>query len=276
MRRKRIKMISIYALIAAVCFLAIFPVYWLFNTSLQSPENLYQWPPTLFPTVNPIISYFNYLRESEVIKWIGNSLFIATAGTFIGIFIGTFGGYSASRFKFKGKISYLVLMLASQMIPTAFIVIPIYWLFAKVALTDTHIGLILLYSAMNVPITVWFFKGFFDSIPRELEEASKIDGCNSIGTLFKIMIPLIVPGIIATGTWGFIMIINEYILASTLIRSPKLYTIPVGLASQAGQHVVSWDTLMSGAIISSIPTVILFIFAQKYMAGGLLAGSVKQ
>jgi ABC-type glycerol-3-phosphate transport system permease component len=189
--------------------------------------------------------------------------------------IAIIGAYSVSRFKFKGKNFISFLMLFSQMLPIILLVLPLYVIFAKLHLTNTLYSLIIFNTALTIPLGMFFLKGFYDSIPRELDEAATIDGCSKIGILFRVILPILKPGIIATGTWSFIVAWDEFLFAYTLIDSDKLQTVSIGLARYFGQYDTPWNLLMAGSVLGTLFPLLLFLFFQRYLVSGLTAGSVK-
>jgi len=271
---KKNKIVS-YLLTIISCAVVFFPFYWLIVTSLQPLEVLYQWPPDFLPVNNPITTYLDFLRNSEVAGWILNSVLVSGVATLVSTILGVFGAYSISRFKYRGKVAFIFLILLTQMMPGAFLVIPIYFVFAQMGLVNTLFSLMLIYVALTTPISVWFLKGFFDSIPKEIEEAAIIDGSSRLGLLFRVILPLMSPGIVATATWCFIISYNEYVFAYTLINSNKLWVVSIGIASFIGEYYTDWSQIMTASIIVTVPIVILFMVFQRYLVSGLTAGSVK-
>jgi ABC-type glycerol-3-phosphate transport system permease component len=162
------------------------------------------------------------------------------------------------------------------MLPFVLLIIPLYLVFARLHMNNTLYALMVVYTAITVPIGIWFLKGFFDAIPKDLEDAAVIDGCSRIGALVRIILPLSVPGIIATATWSFIVAWDEFLFAYTLVDSEKMWVVSVGLAAYIGQYSTPWNQIMSGAVMGTIPVVIMFMFFQRYLVSGLTAGSVKQ
>ena len=175
-----------YLSIIIFCIFTFFPIYWLFTTSLQPTEVLYQYPPVFYPVKNPITNYLQYIKDSPIEEWLLNSLIVCSTATIISTLVGIPGAYSISRFRYRGRLPLTFLILLTQMLPPAFLIIPVYFLFSMMKLNDTLYALMIINSAIAIPISIWFLKGFFDSIPRELEDAALIDGCNRWGVFFKI------------------------------------------------------------------------------------------
>lgn len=271
---KKIKKMACYVFVIGVCLVSLFPFYWLLNTSLQPLDTLFQFPPRFFPSITPA-AYLDYIKNSAIMRWMRNSLYVGCISTALSTAFALPAAYSISRFRYRAKPAMIFLVLLTQMLPPVLLSIPIYIIFAKVGLTNTLTVLVIIYTATTMPIGIWFLKGFFDSIPREMEEAAAIDGCSVLKTLFLILLPMLKPGIVATATWSFIIAWDEYLYAYTLVEDNKLWTLSVGLASYMGQYSTPWNEIMMGAVLATLPVVILFMFFQKHLVSGLTAGAVK-
>lgn len=190
--------------------------------------------------------------------------------------IATLGGYGLSRFRFRGRgfLSYFI--LTTQVLPGSLLIIPLYVIMGNLQLLDTRIGLVAAYCTFSVPFCTWMMKGFFDTIPISLEEAARVDGAGRFRIFSTVVLPLTVPGLVATGIFSFINGWNEYLFASTFMKSYENWTLPVGIASFQGQYTTNWGTLMAGAVLITIPVVILFLLLQKHLVSGMTAGAVKQ
>ena len=266
---------SFYILLILICMISLFPFYWLINTSLQPLEELFVWPPKMAPTLAPFFTYVNYVKTSNIIHWMRNTFYIGSIATLVSTIFAIPAAYSISRFRFRGRPFLTFMVLFTQMLPPVLLIIPLYIIFARNSLTNTLEGLILVNTAITLPIGIWFLKGFFDSLPKELEESAIIDGCGIFTILTRVLLPLVKPGLVATATWSFIIAWDEYLYAYTLVESNRLWTVSVGLASYMGQYSTPWNEIMSGAVISTIPVLILFSFFQKHLVGGLTGGAVK-
>lgn len=271
---KRWKKSLSYVMVICVCLISLFPFYWLLNTSLQPLDGLFHYPPSFFPQITPL-AYLDYIKNSAILQWMRNSLYVGIISTLLSTLFALPAAYSISRFSYQGKPAMIFLVLLTQMLPPVLLSIPIYIIFAKIGLTNTLTVLVIIYTATTMPIGIWFLKGFFDSIPREMEEAAAIDGCSVMRTLFFILIPMLKPGIVATATWSFIIAWDEYLYAYTLVENNKLWTLSVGLASYMGQYSTPWNEIMMGAVLATMPVVIMFMFFQKHLVSGLTAGAVK-
>lgn len=274
-KKKHLKRILSYVVMIFICGIALFPFYWLICTSLQPLDTLFLSPPKLIPTLEPISTYINYLQTSDFLLWLRNSLIIAVTATLISTVLAVPAAYSISRFQFKSKVMVIFSILFTQMLPPVLLIIPLYIIFAQVSLNNTLQALILVNTATTLPIGIWFLKGFFDSLPKELEESARIDGCGIMGVLIRVLLPLLTPGIVATATWSFIIAWDEYLYSYTLLNNDRLWTLSVGLAAYIGQYSTPWHLIMAGAALATLPVIILFMFFQRHLVGGLTAGAVK-
>jgi len=264
-----------YIPLILTCIISIFPFYWLINTSLQPLEVLFVWPPKMSPTLEPFFAYINYLKASKILLWMRNTFYIGSIATLISTLFAIPAAYAISRFRFRGRPLITFMVLFTQMLPPVLLIIPIYVIFARYSLTNTLEGLIIINIAITLPIGIWFLRGFFDSLPKELEESAIIDGCGVMTIMTKVLLPLIKPGLVATATWSFIIAWDEYLYAYTLVESNKFWTVSVGLASYMGQYSTPWNEIMSGAVLSTIPVLVLFGLFQKHLVGGLTGGAIK-
>jgi ABC-type glycerol-3-phosphate transport system permease component len=273
-KRRFLKFAS-YLPLVLTCIISLFPFYWLINTSLQPLETLFVWPPKMIPSLDPIRSYFNYVKTSDIVQWLLNTLYVSGVSTLVSTVAAIPAAYAISRFRFRGRALATFMVLFTQMLPPVLLVIPIFIIFSRMDLTNSLIGLILVNIAITMPIGVWFLRGFFDTLPVELEESAVIDGCGVMGVLTKVLLPLLKPGLVATATWSFIIAWDEYLYAYTLLESKQLWTASVGLASYMGQYSTPWNEIMTGAALTTLPVLIIFAFFQKHLVGGLTGGAVK-
>lgn len=229
------------------------------------------WPQTM-----SLSNFVSVMRDQPFARWILNSAVIAAATTVAGVFLATTAGYAFSRFRFPGREAGLMSFLVSQMFPGTLMLIPLYIIVVQwLGLGSTWIGLILIYTTTAIPFCVWMLKGYFDTIPRELEESARIDGASTSQIFFRIILPLAKPAVAVTALFSFMTAWNEFILAATFMDQETMYTAPVGLRFFVGGYSQQWGYFAAGSIIVSIPVVLLFFFLQKYLVSGLTAGAVK-
>ena len=279
----------IHLFLVAFTFLAVYPVLWVLTIAFSGkqslaladlPENPGGWD--LVRAVVPwperwsLHNFTAVFTDQPFLAWMGNSAVIAVATTVLGVFLAMTAAYAFSRFRFPGQKAGMMSFLVSQMFPGTLMLIPLYIIVVQwLGLGSTRTGLVLIYGTTSVPFSVWMLKGYFDTIPRELEEAAFIEGA-SVGTVFwRIIIPLARPALAITAHFSFMSAWNEFILAATLMDKEDMYTAPVGLKFFVGGFSQQWGYFAAGSIIVSIPVVLLFYFLQKYLVSGLTAGSVK-
>ncbi len=204
-----------------------------------------------------------------------NSAIVALATTVVGVFVSCTAAYALSRFRFPGRRAGLTTFLVVQMFPASMLLLPLYVLLDKLHLLNNLAGLVLVYATTAIPFCVWTLKGYFDTLPRELEEAARIDGAGPWKIFFKIVLPLARPGIAVTALFSFMTAWNEFIMASTFMTDETRYTLPVDLQSSVGQYSADWGLFAAGAIVTSLPVMALFYLLQKQLVGGLTSGGVK-
>jgi arabinogalactan oligomer/maltooligosaccharide transport system permease protein len=221
-------------------------------------------------------NFVSVLTDQPFARWVFNSAVVAAATTVVGVFLATTAGYAFSRFRFPGQRVGLMAFLVSQMFPGTLMLIPLYIIVVQwLELGSTWIGLILVYATTAIPFCVWMLKGYFDTIPKELEESARIDGASTAQIFTRIILPLAKPAVAVTALFSFMTGWNEFILAATLMDRELMYTAPVGLRFFVGGFSQQWGYFAAGSILVSIPVVLLFFVLQKYLVSGLTAGAVK-
>jgi len=252
----------------------VFPLYWSLTTAFKSEGDIMKRPLEYLP-VSPTIENFavawNNVGFATFFK---NSLLIGICTVFIVVLLSTLSGYAISRYKFKGKGSFMLMLLSTQFIPRAMLIIPLFIIFNKLGLISNPLSLIITYTAVEIPFTTILMSGFIGNIPRELEEAASIDGCNRIQSIRHVLLPLLLPGIVATGVFTFIYTWNEFLIALMLTNQQSKLTLPVGLSFMMGEFNVNYGALAAGSVIALVPAIILFSYAQKHLVSGL-GGAVK-
>ena len=280
MKKKRVKKIITVILVILVCMFALFPFVWMISTSFKPANEVYSKTPSFIPNEPTVEGYTEMLTTQsstfDFPQWLTNSVIVALLTTVFSMIIATLGGYGLSRFRFRGRgfLSYFI--LTTQVLPGSLLIITLYVIMGNLQLLDTRIGLVAAYCTFSVPFCTWMMKGFFDTIPISLEEAARVDGAGRFRIFSTVVLPLTVPGLVATGIFSFINGWNEYLFASTFMKSYENWTLPVGIASFQGQYTTNWGTLMAGAVLITIPVVILFLLLQKHLVSGMTAGAVKQ
>lgn len=269
--------IGIIVVALIVCLFCIFPFCWMISVSFKPASEVYV-PPTLFPKAPTLDGYRNMLATTGAFSfttWLKNSVIASLCTTLFSLIIATLGAYGLARFRFRGRNALAYLILTTQVIPGALIIVPLYIIMSNLNLLDNMIGLILAYTTFTVPFCTWMMKGYFDSISPTIDEAAMVDGANRFQVFTRIVLPLSLPGLAATTIFAFISGWNEYVFASVLLRSYENWTLPIGIASFQGQYDTNWGTLMAGAVMITVPVVVIFWLLQKHLVAGMTAGAVK-
>ena len=257
-----------YVVLILVVAIALFPIYWMVVTSLKLPREIYRMP-SLWPDVFTSRNYRSLIEEEDFLVNIKNSLIVATCVTSISLVISSFAAYSLVRFRFRFKGLVGRIILFAYLTPTSLLFIPLSILIAKLNLGNSLQGLILLYLTFSLPLSTWLLQGYFRGVPRELEEQAMVDGSTRLGALFRILLPLSAPGLAAVAVFTFTGAWNELLLALILITSESKRTVPLGINYLITSDVLPWGTLMAGAVISSLPMMILYFVAQRFMVQGM-------
>jgi multiple sugar transport system permease protein len=260
-------------LLAAI---VLFPVYWMALTAVLPSELTRSRTPVLLPKLSALSfdAFTGILARKPVCTWLANSVIVTVAATFISLVIATLAGYSLSRFKSRAQQGAGFALLVSKMLPASLIVIPFFIAFSSFGLIDSRWGLILANAAVGVPFATWLMKGFFDGIPREIELAAMLDGCNGVQAVWHVVLPLARPGLAASGIYLAIVTWSDFVFARTLVTSPDLWVLNVGMQSFLGEYLVDWSSLMAVGIISLAPVFALFLLLEPFLVSGMTQGAV--
>jgi arabinogalactan oligomer/maltooligosaccharide transport system permease protein len=270
--------------------LAIYPVLWVLTVAFSGTQSLsfadVPSDPSFFDRLRAIVpwpsegwsikNFHDVLTEQPFLRWVFNSAIVALATTVVGVFLACTAAYAFSRFRFPGRRAGMMAFLVSQMFPGTLLLVPLYIIVVSwLKLGNSYVGLILVYSVTSIPFCVWMLKGYFDTIPLEIEESAIMDGASRQTIFFKIILPLAKPAVAVTALFSFMTGWNEFILAATFLEDELKYTAPVGLKFFVGGFSSQWGYFAAGSIIVALPVVVLFLFLQKYLVSGLTAGGVK-
>lgn len=276
----RLRLIALHVAVTALCFATLYPVLWVVKMALSLDAGASPSPSPL-PTHLTLRHFQDVLGNTDLQgRWLFGrqlfaSLFISSLSTLIGVCLAVTAAYAISRFKFPGKELGLQGLLVTQMFPATLMLVAVYELLQKLHLLDTWTGLVLVYSTTSLPFCIWMLKGYFDALPKELEEAALMDGASHSQVFFKVVLPLSRPALAVTALFSFMNAWNEYILAATLLNDEARFTLPVALQRYVGEYKTEWGHFAAGALVISIPVMALFFALQKNLVGGLTAGGVK-
>lgn len=273
--KKIVKYVLIHLSLIIASIITTYPLLRIFSVSIRPGDRIFSTDLSLIPEGANFLSYIKLFKETYFIKWIFNSLIITFATSFIGVTIASTAAYAFSRYKFYGKRWGLFLLLFTQMIPAGMLILPLYLMIMKLNLINTYLGMIIAYSVSSLPFSIWILKGYYDTIPRSLEEAAKVDGTTELGAFYRIILPLSKPALSIAFLFNFTMAWNEYLVARVVLYNPKNYTWTLGLFELQGQFITQWGMFAAGSILITIPVIILFFYTSKYLVSGLTIGSVK-
>lgn len=272
---KKAGMVIKVFLVVALAFL-LFPILWMFITSFKNNLAIYKIPPEWIPKNPTVENYIKLIKDKLFMTYYINNFIIAGITTVCTVIVSVLGGYSFSRYKFKGSDGILIAFLSTQMMPVVGIIIALYTTYKTMHILNTRFGLVLALMSATVPFCMFLMKGFFDDIPKALEEAAFIDGCGRFHALLKVILPVSSSGIVAIALYTFLLSWDDYLYCLTLISSDKLRTLSTGISLRyLGELSYDWGRVMTVSVMSSIPLLMIFIFLQKYMVQGLTAGAVK-
>jgi len=256
--------------------IALYPALNVFTISLRPGDQLRSTDLSIIPQGWSFNSYRELFTKQPFLRWLGNSLIVATGVTIVGVVLAAIGGYAFSRFRFVGRKATMLAILTTQMFPATMLLLPLYILIAKLQLIDTFIGLMIFYTSTALPFCVWQMKGFYDTIPASLEEAARIDGCSQAMAFWRVILPLAVPGLVITALFSFMAAWSEYIVAAQVMQDESMFTLPLGLKSFQASMSTQWGLYAAASILVSLPVVIVFLLLSKFLVSGLTLGSVKE
>ena len=275
LRRRLARRTALYLGVAVICLVALFPSYWMLLTAIQNEKYHFTYPPYLIPQVIDLGAFVQLFQEKPMAAWLANTVTVSAGTTVLTFFLTVIGAYGLSRFRFRGRSACAFLILATQMLPEALLVIPVFVLFKRAMLIDNLGSLVLMDTAFAVPVTLWVLKGFFDTIPVEIEEAALVDGCSRMGVLWRVTLPLSLPALVAVSVIAFFDGWNEYLFASTLITNQNHWVVTTGLASFIAWLTTPLEQVMAGAVTFVVPPVAFYLIMQRYIISGLTGGAVK-
>ncbi|MDW6022501.1 carbohydrate ABC transporter permease [Mesorhizobium sp. BAC0120] len=275
--RRRVRPGPYIRIVAGVvfCFIFLFPLLWMFLTSLKEQRDIFTMPPTLFftPTLE---SYVTYLQRPDIWRRLVNTVIVAVGSGIVSVIAGGMAGYALARIKLRGARTIGLLIILSRGVPPIALAVPMFLVARKLGLTDKHITLILAYCTFLIPYVMWLMRGFFLALPKELEESAMLDGCSRFGAFFKIIVPISLPGLLSTMIFSMILAWEELLFALVLTNR-KASTIPVAIQGIAGDTIngANWGALTAVGTITVIPVIIFALIVQKWLIQGLADGATK-
>nr|WP_308249724.1 carbohydrate ABC transporter permease [Sphaerisporangium fuscum] len=266
--------IALHAALIVASLIALFPVAWLVLTSIKPRDAWQSTTVELFnsPTLD---NYIQVFTQTAFPRWLFNSLFVAGLTTVVGVLLSATTGYAVSRFRFPGHRSIMWMLLVVQMFPVAVLIVPIYNLLAGLGLINQFPGLVIAYLTSTIPFCAWMMKGYFDSVPVEIDEAGRVDGLTPFGTFWRLILPLSKPGLAVAAFYSFITAWAEVAYAVAFMTGDDKYTLAVGLGQFVGQHKAEWGLLTASAVLIAAPAAVVFLLVQRHLVTGLTAGATK-
>lgn len=252
-----------------------FPILWMLFTSLKSNTEIFALPPRLLPKVASLDAYFAIFNDPQKVRFFINSYLVAGVVTLLTLLIAILTAYGFSRYNFRGKNVLNIFIISTQTVPPITLLIPYFGMVVWFGIFNTYFALILTYMVFTLPYAILLMTGYLNTLPKELDEAVLVDGGSSWTALWRVVVPLSVPGIVATAVYTFLLAWNEFLFALTLTKSMDMRTVPIGIEMLMGQHAFEWNQMMAMSVLGSLPLLVLYLVAQRYFLAGMTAGSVK-
>lgn len=276
MNRTQLQTTALYGALAVVCGLLLFPIYWLLVTALSTSAEIRALPPSFWPATPQWDTFVKVATERPIPLWLWNSTLAALGSVALSMFVSIFAGYSLSRFSVRGSGSLGLFILTAKMLPATLLVIPLFGIFRSMGLIGSLWSLVLAHSTLIIPFTTWMLKGYFDTIPRELEQAAMVDGCSPMGALFRVVLPVATPGLAATALYAFVLSWSDYAYARTFLTNAQSnWTANLGITTMKGEYVTDWNEISAAAVFIAMPIIIIYLFLERHLVGGLTAGAEK-
>jgi multiple sugar transport system permease protein len=275
--KPRLTRVMIYAALIGAVAVALVPVYWMLTISLKSEVDQFASPPRWLSFSPTLAHYADAFVSRSFGQYLATSATVAVLSTLASVTLGTFAAYALARFRWPAKLDQRLSLwiLSTRMFPPIVSAVPLFLMMRDLRLLNTTAALVIVYTAFNLPFVVWMMRGFFQELPREMEEAAMIDGDSRLGALFRIILPLVVPGLAATAVFCLIMSWNEFLLALVLTQTDAAMTLPVGIAGRVTQYEIKWGVMSAAGVVAMLPILIFAMSVQRYLVRGLSLGAVK-
>ena len=265
----------VHAILMVGCLLSGFPLLRIIAVSMRPGDKIFTTELDLIPAETTWQNYFAVFQETNFFVWLLNSLIITGLTAVIGVCLAATAAYALSRYKFPGRGSILVFLMATQMIPVVMLLLPLFFMLKKMGMVNTYAGVIIAYSVTTLPFCVWLLKGYFDTIPRSLEEAAQVDGLTEVGGFWRVILPLSTPSLAIAMLFSVTQAWNEYIVARVVLQTSELYTWPLGLFELQGDFDTRWGLFAAASVAVTVPVMAVFLYSSKWLLSGLTLGGVK-
>jgi multiple sugar transport system permease protein len=274
--RQRLWLLARVAMIVLALIIVLLPVYWMVNTSLKTQVEVFTAPPTLWPQNPTLENYVSLFVRRRMGSYLMNSIIIVGTAVFLSLVIGSLAGYSMARFaKDQAQQKLNMWVLVPRMIPPVALVVPLFLILQHLGLINKQLGLILVYTAFNLPFVAWMMRSFLKEIPIDLEEATMVDGASRLRSFWDVVLPLAAPGLVATSIFSLLITFNEFFFALILTSTPAAATLPVGTAALIGKTQTLYGEMAAAGVVASVPLVIFALLVQRHLVRGLTMGAVK-
>jgi ABC-type glycerol-3-phosphate transport system permease component len=261
------------ALVAAAVM--IFPFYWMLNTSLKPTPEVFASPPTFVSSQWSLDAYRTIFATRSIGRYFVNSVVVAVGATALSVVLASLAAYGLTRFFPRGATPFVMFLLFTKMLPETLLIIPYFQLMSDVGLLNTHLALILAYSSFALPFSVWMLIGFFRSIPREIDEAARMDGASVLQAFVRVILPLARPGLVAVALFTFLIAWNSYVWALVLTTDASMFVLSVGIANMVGEYRVQWNELMAASVIAALPVMVLYSLLERHLVSAITAGAIR-
>ena len=276
MTRTPLRNILLYGTVILLGLIILFPVYWLLITALSTSAELSQLPPSFWPSEPEWQIFVKVWKERPIPTWLLNSVLAAVGSVTLSMVVSVLAGYSLSRFKIRGGHSLGLFILTAKMLPATLLVIPLFSIFRRLDMIGSLWTLVIAHSTLIIPFTTWMLKGYFDTIPKELEQAAMVDGCSPMGAMIRVVLPISTPGLAATSLYAFVLSWADYAYARTfLVNSKDNWTANLGITTMRGEYTTDWNEISAAAVFVAVPIILIYLFLERYLVGGLTAGAEK-
>lgn len=265
----------IYGFLVVMLLYNLTPFLWMALTSLKTDAEAVRIPPSIWPEEPTLDGYVQILRYGDFPTYFMNSFIVAFGSAALSTAIGALGGYGLSRFRFRGRAVILATVLFSQVLPGILLVGPYFEMLSRIGLYNSYIGLILAFTSLTLPFSLWMLKGYTDTIPRDLDDAAMVDGCTSLGAFRRVIFPLVAPGVVATLVFAFLLAWGDLLWALVLTSGDDMATLTLGLTRLVTQFRTVWPQLMAGSVVAAVPSIVLYVWLQRYLVEGISGGAVK-
>lgn len=267
-------LVAIYGILIVAALIALVPFLYVISTSLKDTVSLFKYPPEWIPTEPTLVNFQSLLTEYPFLRWTLNSFIVASAVTVVKVVIDSMAGYAFAKMSFPGKDALFLVVLMTLMVPFAATLIPLFIIVRDLHLTNTYLGLIL--PALASPIGIFMMRQFIETLPSDLENAARLDGCSEFQIFRRVILPLVRPGLVVLGVFTFMTQWTSYLWPLVIGTKPEMFTLTVGVQSLRSLFTVNWGVLSAGAVLSMLPLVLVFLFLQRYFIAGSIAGALKE